>query len=130
MTTVSSQEKIDAVLKADKARGAAILAKQFDVAADYLAEQLLYVHSSSTQETKAEYLERLRTAYYDYSGFEKGEVTARVVGDTVLLTGRVVIHVAVKGTPKVITASYLSVWIQEAGQWRMVAWQSTPVPQA
>jgi ketosteroid isomerase-like protein len=130
MTTPSAQEKIDAVLAADKARAAAILAKQFDVLSGYLSEQMLYVHSSSTQETKSEYLDRLRTAFYEYTVLDKGEVTARVHGDVVLLTGRVLIHVAVKGTPKVINASYLSVWGQEAGQWRMVAWQSTPVPQA
>jgi ketosteroid isomerase-like protein len=130
MTTPSAQEKIDAVLAADKARAAAILAKQFDALSAYLSEQLLYVHSSSTQETKSEYLDRLRTAFYDYSALEKGDVTARVHGDTVLLTGRVLIKVAVKGVPKEINASYLSVWGQEAGEWRMVAWQSTPVPQA
>ena len=128
--SMSVDQMIEAVSAADKGRAEAILAKDFDGLANYLSDELLYVHSSSTRETKSEYLDRLRTQFYVYSGFEKGPVTARVAGGAVLLTGSVVIHVAVKGTPKIVKATYLSVWVQEASHWRMVGWQSTPIPQS
>jgi ketosteroid isomerase-like protein len=121
---------MSAVQAADKARAAAILAKDFDALANYLSQDLIYVHSSSTREDKEQYLTKLRNAFYVYSNFEKGDVTWRFAGDCAFMNGSVVIHVTVNGTPKVVRATYLSVWRNEGGVWRMFAWQSTPAPQA
>jgi hypothetical protein len=30
--------------------------------------------------------------------------------------------------PKLLQSRFLNVWVEEGGGWRMIAWQSTPIP--
>jgi ketosteroid isomerase-like protein len=88
------------------------------------------VHSSATDEDKATYVERACTGWYDYTNLVPIKREWRVWGDTALCNGDVRIQVVVKGTPKDFVSRYLQVWRRDADGWKMVSWQSTPVPAA
>ena len=112
----------------DARRVGAILAGDFAALESLMGDNLRYVHSSAVDEDKTLYLEKLRSGHYVYKGLTTVRRDFRVLGDVVLVNGDVRIEVEVKGTSKVVMSRYLQVWARRAGGWRMVSWQSTPIP--
>lgn len=47
-----------------------------------------------------------------------------------LVTGRISIGVLINGQAKLLQSLFLSVWAGEDGDWRLIAWASTPMPAA
>ncbi|MCY1234018.1 hypothetical protein D9M72_465850 [compost metagenome] len=52
----------------------------------------------------------------------------QVHGDTAVIEGHVLLHAMVDGTRRRLDNRFLSVWLRDAGHWRMLAWASTPIP--
>lgn len=121
---------IQAVEAADARRVAATLARDVAGLRETLAEDLLYVHGSAVAEGRELYIERATTGFYDYRGLSVIRRDFRVYGDVVLVDGDVRIQVAVNGVDKDFVSRYLQAWVRRDGDWRMVSWQSTPVPAA
>ncbi|MCM5571542.1 nuclear transport factor 2 family protein [Burkholderiaceae bacterium FT117] len=109
-------------------RSAALVSGDFDAIEDLIGDDLLYVHSSATEEDRKLYMERLRNGHYVYKGLTGIKREHRVLGDVVLVNGEIRIDVVVKGNPKQVNARYLQVWARRPKGWQMVSWQSTPVP--
>jgi ketosteroid isomerase-like protein len=128
--TPSTRSDIQAIEAADAERARATLGKDAATLDRVLADDLLYVHSSATAESKALYVERVVTGYYDYRSLTNLRRAFRVYGDVALVDGDVRIEVIVAGTPKDFVSRYLQVWTRRQGAWRMVSWQSTPIPAA
>ena len=126
MTT--NPETIREIEARDAARTKATIAGDVQALADFFADSLRYTHSSASVDTKAGYLENLRSGFYRYQGFTDLGREFQVHGDTALVYGDVQIDVVVKGTPKKVMSRYLAVWLRQGGVWRMAAWQSTPIP--
>ena len=125
-----SEDIIRTIGAIDARRCQAAIAKDRAVLDEILADDMVYVHSSAVAESKAQYIERATTGWYDYTGLTDRGRTFRVYGDTVLVNGDLRIQVTVKGTPKDFVSRYLQVWAKLAGRWQMVSWQSTPIPAA
>ena len=113
----------------DARRCKALVERDFAALADLLGEDLLYVHSSAAAEDKALYLKKLSEGHYSYSALKSLRRAHRVLGDIVLTDGDLQINVRVGGTDKVVNSRYLQVWARRAGGWKMISWQSTPIPQ-
>ena len=111
----------------DAKRQQALLDGDIDTVAGLLAPSLRYTHSSAASDDRDAYLESLRSKYR-YQAFKDLGRTFQVHGDTVLVFGDTRIDVHVNGTPKVVMARYLAVWVRQGGQWKFAAWQSTPIP--
>jgi len=125
---MQDQAVFDHITELDNARQQATLAKDFDKVEGLLGSSLRYVHGSGTDEDKALYLERLRSGFYDYKGMNPLRRDFRRFGDTVLINGDMEIHVFVDGTEKNFKGRYLQVWTLEGGDWKFVAWETTPMP--
>ena len=93
-----------------------------------LSDDMIYTHSTSLAETKAEYLQSVSKGLFKYRKIDVPERRMRAAGGTVLVTGRITIDVIVEGTPKLLQSRFLDVWTEENGEWRMIAWQSTSIP--
>jgi Domain of unknown function (DUF4440) len=115
------------VLAADAARVTALLAQDYDAAEALFAEEMTYCHSNGSQDTKLSYMNGLRAGNSRYAEMNMFDMTARIYGETAVLSG--------KFTAKVITATrgevnlfsrVLMVWVKRDGAWQMVAWESTP----
>ena len=126
--TTTDAEVIRAIEARDALRARATLACDYATLDDVFADTLRYTHSSASVDTKAGYLENLRSGFYRYQGFTNLQRDFQVHGDAVLVYGDVQIDVTVKGTAKKVMSRYLAVWLRQGGVWRMAAWQSTPIP--
>jgi ketosteroid isomerase-like protein len=112
----------------DDRRAAAAMAGDRDTLMSLLSDDLRYVHSSGTDEDRATYVERVCNGHYSYRSMTPLRREWRMLGDVALCHGDVRIEVVVQGTAKKILSRYLQVWRRTDGEWRMVSWQSTPLP--
>ena len=63
-----------------------------------------------------------------YKACTPSDVEALDLGDSVVLTGRADIMVEAHGNPNSFSVRFTDVWQNQDGTWRMVAWQSTKLP--
>jgi uncharacterized protein (TIGR02246 family) len=87
------------------------------------ADDLHYTHSSAVVDDKASYMAALRTGKTKYETIDREPARVRIYGDTALMTGTAV--VGLRGMAEKLPLRYTLVYVRQAGQWRMVAWQST-----
>lgn len=93
-----------------------------------LGDALVYTHSNAVPDSKASYIEGVRSGKFDYRSAERMDVVIDVYGDTAVVTGRARMDAVIAGTPRVLNNRFLNVWAKGARGWQMVAWQSTPLP--
>ena len=93
-----------------------------------LADTLVYTHSYGGADSKASYLDGIRSKKWLYRKIERPEENIQVHGDCAVITGRVRIELLSEGKPKTLNSAFTNVWIKGAKGWQMVAWQSTPLP--
>ncbi len=114
----------------DAQRTQALLAGDIDKVESFLGSSLHYVHSSSTDEDRALYLQKLRDGFYQYKALESTGQDYRRFGDTVIINGKIHVHVIAGGNNKDFNARYTQIWVVENGDWKMVGWQTTLLPSA
>ncbi len=114
-----------AALRADNARLAAMMVGDATALGNLMSDQLRFVHSDGRVESKADYVKNLLagdTAYADVktSAVEMMQVTP----ESVVILGVQTMRKRLGPDWSEVTLRYLSVWRNEAGVWRMIAWQS------
>ena len=118
------------VLRADDQRFEAMRRGDWAALDAALAEDLTYVHSTARLETKAEHIANLRAGKPHYRGIAPRERRARVHGNVGVVNGVSEMHVERDGKEQRFTVRYLAVYAKAGASWRMIAWQSTRVPDA
>lgn len=117
-----------AVLAADQARGAALLAADLPALERILADDFRYTHSSGHLETKAIHLGTIRQGLR-YTRFETSKLHAHsVTPDVVVLSGTID---QVKTRDGKIDAAHLlfqAVWRQRQNRWQLVSLQTVKPP--
>jgi hypothetical protein len=130
----AADDKLKAAIeKADDERIAATkAADRAKLEASY-SDALHYAHSSGRVDTKASQIQGIVTSTSVYEAFEYKERTIIPAGPGVaLMKGRVLVHMRNKasGEKTVNDINYLSVWREENGKWRFLAWQASKNPPA
>ena len=95
---------------------------------ELLADSLVYTHSYGGADSKASYLDGIRSKKWQYRKIERPKENIQLHGDCAIVTGQVRIELLSEGKPKTLSSAYTNVWIRGAKGWQMVAWQSTPLP--
>ena len=126
MTSAAESE----VLRADDRRFEAMRKADWAALDAALADDLTYVHSSARLESKKEHLTNLRAGKPHYRGIAPRDRHARVHGDVGIVNGVSEMHVENAGKEQRFTVRYLAIYTKVGGQWRMIAWQSTRLPDA
>lgn len=85
-----------------------------------LAEDVLYVHSNGWVETKEEVLENIGTAHLSYHRVDIQSQSARIYGQTAIVTGLATFSVALDGNPITLDLLYSETYHRLRGQWKMV----------
>lgn len=116
------------IIDLDKARMAAMTAKDVARLNELLADDLIYTHSSARLDTKASLIGGMETGSTVYKAADPRDVEAQDLGDTVVLTGAAHIEVSAGGNELSFDVRFTDVWAKRDGSWRMVAWQSTKLP--
>lgn len=114
-----------AVRQADQARLAAMMAGDGRALAAVFSDALVFAHSDGRVEGKSEYVRNLMAGDTAYADARTSEVQVlELAPGVVVLIGQQDMRKRLGPAWSVITLRFLSVWRNEAGTWRMVAWQS------
>jgi hypothetical protein len=116
------------VLAADDQRFEAMRKENWPALEAALADELTYVHSTARLESKAEHVANLKAGKPHYRGIAPRDRRVRVRGDVGIVNGVSEMHVESAGKEQRFTVRYLAVYARSGGAWRMIAWQSTRVP--
>jgi len=126
---VLAGEDAEAVLKAQDQRWALTAGGDLDELDAMLTHDMTYTHSSAAMDTKASFLESLRSGRVLYVSMEpEGERSVRIYGDAGVVQG--VAHVLVKVPDRDIDVRlrFTELFVKQDGAWKMALWHSTKVP--
>jgi ketosteroid isomerase-like protein len=118
------------ILGLEDKRWGAMTGKDWKTLDGLLHGDLLYTHSSGVTDTKAVWMEAMKSGRTNYKTAKHSDRKVRVYGDNALVTGKARVEVDVNGQAKTLTLVYLNVWTKTPQGWKFVAWQSTPQPAA
>jgi len=117
------------IIDLDKKRMHAMAQKDMATLNALLADGLVYTHSSARLDTKQSLIKAMESGATVYTAVEPSDVQAQDLGDTVVLTGSARISVMSRGNPNTFSVRFTDVYANKGGQWQMVAWQSTRLPE-
>ena len=119
-----SAENIEqAILSLEAKRIAAMVRRDITTLAPLLADDLSYSHSSGRTDTKASFLELVRSGHYLDVDFPEREVVSS--GDAAIVRGRAQMRVSHDGADLSYPILFLDVYARRNGAWQLVAWQAT-----
>jgi ketosteroid isomerase-like protein len=108
------QQWVDALIKADTAALEALY-----------HDDLVYTHSSGVVDTKATYIDSIKSGKTKYESFDRSEIRVRLHGDAAIVTCRSVIKV----NNNTINVRYIHIYVKQKGGWKMAAHQATRLTQ-
>ena len=108
-----------AVLAAHEKRRAATLAGDAAAVGSMMTDDLTFTHANAVVETKAEFLDALKTGRYQYKSLTDEERGVRVHGDAGIVSGTCRIVVTASGKDIDIRVRFTELWVKEGGAWRM-----------
>ena len=111
----AEQAYVDAMIKHDKAA----LEK-------LLADDLVYIHSSSKNETKAEVIQAVTSGSATYESIDFRDTTVRQYGDVVITNHKATIKTKQTGVANLLVTH---VWVKEKGGWKFASRQASRLPQ-
>ena len=117
------------IIALDKKRMDAMCQQDVPTLHVLLADDLVYTHSSARLDTKQSLIGTMASGTTVYTAIEPSDVKAQDLGDTVVLTGSARIRVTSNGNPISFGVRFTDVYVNNGGQWQMVAWQSTRLPE-
>jgi hypothetical protein len=125
----SKKPAADAIVKAaELARFEAATKNDLDALGKLLADDLTYTHSTGVLETKEVFLASLKSGKLQFKKIEPADLLVRVFDKTAVINGTAKVSVVSEGQPKDLSLRFTDVWVNRAGKWQMVAWQSVKLP--
>ncbi|WP_265448021.1 nuclear transport factor 2 family protein [Flexivirga meconopsidis] len=118
------------VLDLDTLRYQAMENADVDTLEALLADDVMYSHTNGQMDDKAAFLDKVRTGFFDFLGFDNGEPTVRVREDVVLVLRRMRGSVILAGEQRQLDNATLTVWVWRDDAWRVLANQSTALDPA
>ena len=91
-------------------------------------DDLVYTHSSGLADTRASWLDSMKSGKTKYKSAKCAERKVRLYGDVALVTGKAAFEAEVNGQPRSLKLVFLEAWTKTPQGWKFVAWQSTPQP--
>ena len=119
----------DMIIALDRERMQAMADKNVDRLKELLCKDLVYTHSSARLDTKESLIGAMESGATVYTAVEPSDVVAQDLGSAVVLTGAARISVTSNGNPINFGVRFTDVYVNKGGQWQMVAWQSTRLPE-
>lgn len=121
------------IQKMEDAYVAAVRAKDVAALERFLAPDLVYTHSTGTVDDRSQFLAKLKGGDQVYSGIEYSNTKIRTYGKAAVLTASVRMTGSSKGVPFDNKLLVTRVWARsggkkKAGEWQLVAHQTTRLP--
>lgn len=93
-----------------------------------LSDDLTYTHASAQFDNKAQLISAIRSGDLKYTSIVPGNVEVRVYGSAAVVTGQAAFKVENHGQPMAMDLRFTDMYVLQDGHWRMVAWESTRIP--
>ena len=119
---------MDEIIALENRRIEAMVKQDAQALDEILADDLSYTHSTARVETKAEFISSVTSGRTKYRSMEQDDVKVRRYGDTAVVTGHANVHVDANGREIKFQIRFIDVYAKRDDVWRMVAWQSTKLP--
>jgi ketosteroid isomerase-like protein len=116
-------------LQAEDARYKAQIGNDFEALDRLFAKDLVYIHSSTVQDTKASFTESLRSGKVSYHSMERSDTKVRVFGNVAIITGKAVFEVTSRGRDMTLNLLFHAVWVRRDSGLQFVSWQATRLPE-
>jgi hypothetical protein len=113
------------ILSLEATRIAAMVRRDIAALAPLLADDLSYSHSSGRTDTKASFLELVRSGHYLAVDFPEREVVP--CEDAAIVRGRAQMRVSHEGEDLSYPILFLDVYARRNGAWQLIAWQATRI---
>ena len=119
----------DEAMQAEMARYAAQTANDFAAMEKLFGNDLTYNHSSAATDTKATYIDSMRSGRVKYRKMSpNGDVKTRTYGCLAIITGTAVYEVTAGGEDRTVPLRYTAIWAKRPSGIEFVSWQSTGIP--
>lgn len=113
------------VLAAEKFRFSAMVVKDFSALDQIIHEDLYYIHSNGSVDTKATFIGALKDGNRYYDDITIDESNVRVYGDVGIINAKCTYHrTNDQGEKNNLRLHYTSVYAKLDGRWQHVSWQS------
>ncbi len=123
---IASVDESATVRRADQRRIQATITGNAAELSELLSDDLLYAYSDGRVQTKTQLIAALANHQLKYISVDPEDVKFQsVAGGVTVLSGRARVVVEAKGQRVTFTLQFLEVWRDEAGVWRLVAYQSS-----
>jgi ketosteroid isomerase-like protein len=128
-TPFFAQSKTDrAILDAEQRRFDAMTRRDTVLLRTMLAEDMLYIHANAMVETKTQHLAAIGSGKLDYRQITRENPAVRRSGKIALVYGPARAKGTNQGTAFDVNLLVTAVYRKKKGQWLLVNWQSTRVP--
>ena len=117
------------IIDLDKKRMHAMAQKDITTLNALLSDDLVYTYSIARFDTKESLIKAMESGATVYTAVEPSDVKAQDLGEAVVLTGVARISVMSRGNPNTFSVRFTDVYANKGGQWQMVTWQSTRLPE-
>jgi uncharacterized protein (TIGR02246 family) len=118
-----------AVLAAQDQRIRLLIAGDLAKLGAAMTEDLTWTHSNAVVETKAEFLDAIKTGKYKYKAMSFDERRVRLHGDaTAIVSGTTRVQVETGGRDIEVKLRFTELYVKAKDAWKMALWQSTRVP--
>jgi ketosteroid isomerase-like protein len=125
----SAGELEQAVIAAQDRRVALTIAGDVAGLGAAMSDDLSWTHSNAVVETKAEFLEAIRSGKYRYKSMTFDERRVRPHGDaTAIVSGTCRVQVTSGGRELDVRLRFTELYVKQASAWKLALWQSTRVP--
>ena len=122
--TITAEE----ALKAEQDRYAAQMKGDVAAMQRLIGDDLVYIHSSTVQDTKASFIESIRSGNVKYRKMKRGEVKVRTYGCIAIVSGGASFEVTVKAEDRTLNLLFHAVYAKRAAGIQFVSWQATKLP--
>lgn len=112
-------------LQAEDARYAAQMRNDFAAMERLFGDDLVYIHSSTTIDTKASFIESMRSGAVTYHRMTRGDVKVRTYGAVAIITGAGTFEVTARGQQLRLELLFHAVWVKRTAGVQFVSWQAT-----
>jgi ketosteroid isomerase-like protein len=118
-----------AIREAEKSWANAVMARDFQALDKIFGDKLIYAHSTGAIQSKEEYLGRLRSGAQKYDSIVQESIRVVPYGDSAVSHSILRMTGTSNGKPFNDHVMALHLWEKQGGTWRLVAHQTTKLPE-
>ncbi|HKP31466.1 MAG TPA: nuclear transport factor 2 family protein [Chitinophagaceae bacterium] len=119
------------ILKMERARFNAMIAKDGSYLNAVLSDNLVYIHSNGAHDTKESFITSITAGTLQYFSIDVQNTDIRIHGSTAWIHGAAKMKVKNGKDAQIVELSirYLDIYKRDGGLWKLVAWQSARMAQ-